>query len=169
MRQISIWTFFLCIIFTSGTLSSSNHSSRYVPEFSTVISSAKGDEMLRQCSRSVPSEVDGYFEIAKGEIEKLESNFKDILKVKATGCCLLGGKISNLNSYCYQYLGLLINNKRYIYINAFQFDSKDDLNTFFKEWESNPIIACDGGESYWGVLYEIDSGKFTQLSINGVA
>jgi len=134
-----------------------------------MISSNKGADMLRQCSRAVPDKVSGYFDLSINDIQGLENNFKKVLELKASDCCILGGVIKNIKDYCFQYVGLVINSKKYIYINAFQVESAHDLETFFKDWKTNPIIACDGGDSFWGVLYDMETGLFAQLSINGVA
>ena len=128
-----------------------------------------GEDMLRQCSRAVPGKVDSYFDLTISDIQGLENNFKKVLELKASDCCLLGEVIKNIKDYCFQYVGLVINDKKYIYINAFQIESVHDLNTFYKDWETSPIIACDGGDSFWGVLFDLETGLFTQLSINGVA
>jgi hypothetical protein len=82
---------------------------------------------------------------------------------------LLGGVIKNIKDYCFQYVGLVINNKKYIYINAFQIESAHDLDSFYKDWKTSPVIVCDGGDSFWGVLYDLETGLFTKLSINGAA
>ena len=64
---------------------------------------------------------------------------------------------------------MTIGNKRYIYINAFEINSERDFETFYKGWKTEPIIMCDGGESYWGVLFDLDKLKFKELVVNGVA
>jgi hypothetical protein len=151
-----------------GTTDSYSQKDKFVPVYSTIISSNKGPEMLRQCSRSVPDKVGSYFDLTLNDIQVLENNFKNVLKIKASDCCLLGGMIKNIRNYCFQYVGIAINSKKYIYINAFQIESEQDLKIFFKDWKTNPVVVCDGGESFWGVLYDIESGQFIQLSINGV-
>jgi len=30
-------------------------------------------------------------------------------------------------------------------------------------------MACDGGPSFWGALYDPDTGSFSELEANGVA
>jgi hypothetical protein len=156
----------ITIIF--GTIDSYSQMDKFVPENSTIISSYKGADMLRQCSRAVPDTVGSYFDLTINDIQGLENNFKKVLKIKASDCCLLGGVIKNIKDYCFQYVGLVINDKKYIYINAFQIESAQDLKTIYKDWKTSPIVACDGGDSFWGVLYDLETGLFIQLSINGV-
>lgn len=79
--------------------------------------------------------------------------------------------IEPLNEYGYQYIGLIINDQRYIYINAFLlniFYGHDDFETIYKDWQTKPIIFCDGGNGFWGVLFDVNTKLFSQLSINGV-
>lgn len=169
MRNKINYLILVLILSICGTLTCFSQSDRFIPENSTIISSGKADIMLRQCSRAVPTKVNSYFDLTINDIQGLENNFKKVLKLKATECCLSGGLIKSLKHYCFQYIGLIINGKRYIYINAFQIESAQDLSTIFKDWKTIPVIVCDGGESFWGVLYEIKNEIFTQLSINGVA
>ena len=141
---------------------------RFTPKFSTTISVEEAPNLLKQCSRSVPEKIKGYFELKNEDIEKLESDFKKVLDLKPEGCCY-SGKIRGLNNHGYQYAGLVINNKKYIYINAFYIDSEEELERYKKDWKFRPVIICDGGEFYWGVLYDIENGTFSQLSMNGVS
>jgi hypothetical protein len=143
---------------------------KYSPNFSTIISANNGLVMLNQCSRSTPENINGFFELAKNDIEQLEENFKNIYSLKSTKCCYAKKKIQNLENFAFQYIGVNINNEKYIYINALGFSNSDEVDEskpFFKNWKTLPISVCDGGSSYWGVLYNIRKKKFSQLSING--
>ncbi len=31
------------------------------------------------------------------------------------------------------------------------------------------LIVCDGGNSFWGVLYDVETKEFSLLSFNGIA
>lgn len=143
---------------------------RYIPKFSTILSANHGEKILNQCSRSVPKNVNSFFELTKKDIENLEENFTKIYSLKSTECCFKKMKISDLNNFAFQYVGVIINNEKYIYINALNFSDQDEViqsKSFFENWKIRPIIICDGGFSYWGVLYNINKKEFSQLSING--
>ena len=150
-------------------MNSFSQSKKFTPEYSTIITSYKGPEMLKQCSRSVPNNVENYFDLTVIEIGELEDNFKKVLDIKSTGCCYSGIKLHGLKDYVFQYTGLIIKGEKYVYINAFQIESSDDLTRFYKDWKVNPVIICDGGDSVWGVLFDLKNKKFLQLAINGVA
>lgn len=160
---------FILFLITCSTINAYSQKDKFVPENSTIIPSDIGISLLMQCSRSTPNKVDSCFDLTTNDLWKLENNFKKVLKIKAADCCLLGGVIKDLKNYAFQYTGLIVNNKKYIYINAFKLYTPEDLTTIYKNWKSSPIIVCDGGESYWGVLYDLEAGQFTQLSMNGAS
>ncbi|WP_321342693.1 hypothetical protein [uncultured Draconibacterium sp.] len=167
-REIKIIGLAIILVIT-GITNSFSQSKKFIPKHSTIITSNKGPEMLRQCSRAVPGNVETYFDLNQNEIEELENNFKKVLDIKSTDCCFSGIKIRGLKNYVFQYVGLIIKGEKYIYINAFQIESQDDLTRFYKEWKTSPVIICDGGDSVWGVLFKLKDKKFSHLSINGVA
>lgn len=140
----------------------------YKPEYSTTLDSSKGSAIINQCSRAVPQKISAFWNPMQSDIEKIEKNFKKLLSLKALACCLIGYKLDSLNGYIIQYVGVIINKKKYIYVNAFNAGSNDYLTRFFKNWKTEPIIACDGGRGFWGVLYDIDNSTFEQLAFNGV-
>lgn len=151
-----------------GIMNSYSQKNNFTPEFSTIILSNKGKELLNQCSRAVPEKIENYYDLTANEIQKLENNFRNILEIKSSECCMKGLKIKKLKGYIFQYTGIVLNRKKYIYINAFKVESKEDLKTYYKNWKTEPVIVCDGGESFWGALFELETESFSQLSINGI-
>ena len=139
---------------------------KFVPEMKANLSMEYGEKLIKQCSRFSVEKVDGFFNIVESEITDLEVNFKKLYKLKSTNCCNKGYKISDLKHYGYQYVGVIVNGEKYIYINAFDIESSEMfLNS--DDWKTKPLIICDGGPSYWGVLYNIKKKKFKDLSMNG--
>ena len=72
---------------------------------------------------------------------------------------------SDFKTYIFQYGALIRGGKRLIYINAAPagiFD-KDPV------WRREPEMVCDGGASFWGVEWDVKSGKFQNLAFNGPA
>lgn len=163
-KRLTLISIFAIIWIIGGT-----QNKTFKPEFSTIINADKGQEMMAQCSRSTPEKIDGFWNLTEKDAEKLENNFSKITHMKSIECCISGGRIKNLKQYGYQYLGVKIENRKFIYINAFWIESKDDMDKWYKDWKIEPIIVCDGGESFWGVLFDIETSEFSQLSINGVA
>jgi hypothetical protein len=116
--------------------------------------------LLKQCSRSTPEKVSGFYNPSPETISKMEQEFDKITSIR--------GRIQDLKSYSYQYLGIEIQGEKYIYVNAFPIGDKDVMETFHKDWKIKPVKVCDGGESYWGMVYNMQNGKFSLLSINGM-
>jgi hypothetical protein len=150
------------ILMIMGITNSQAQNNKFVSDITTIITQDKGKELLRQCSRPAPKKVQEYFNLAQKDVDTLQLYFKKVLLVKTE----TGKKVKNLNTYGYQYLGLIIKDKKYIYINAFFVKTPQDLFTKFKDWKTYPVIACKGGKSFWGVLFDLEDCTFSQLEIN---
>lgn len=140
---------------------------QYQPDFVGLVPTDMGRRVLRQCSRSTPTKVRAFFTPSSEEIESLEQNFLKILLVEASDCCGIGN-VRNIENYGFQYLGVKIKKRRYIYINAFNKSIVKDWGEEIEEGLTHPVVYCDGGESFWGILYDLEKQKFTDLAINGV-
>jgi hypothetical protein len=123
-----------------------------------ILSPTMGAELLKQCSRSTPEDVDGFWAPTTAQIDELEALLVSYLRSTPSGRSL-----RPLEQYHRQYVGFIKLGKRYIYgsFYAFPFDSKREA--------TEPIVVCDGGSSFWGVVFSVESKAFTDLSLNGVA
>jgi len=119
--------------------------------------------LIHQCSRESPEAIRSVWTPSAAEIEKLESQLVEITKLKSTACCGAGGRVDDVNAYYRQYAGLVIEGKKLIYINAVARSASVD------NWRQQPAMICDGGRSFWGVLYDPSSGKFFDLAFNAEA
>ncbi len=158
----------LIILLTFLATSRFTQVNSHTPKYSTILEPTNGERLLRQCSRGTPKNISGYWTLNKSDIETLERQFMRIKKIKATECCLMNGTIKTLDNFAFQYVGVTIKKKRYIYLNAFHVDSEEEFKTFYKNWTTEPIVMCDGGDYYWGALFDLDKCKFRDLAINGV-
>jgi len=131
------------------------------PGRSVVLPASESEAALRLCSRSGPANVEGSWDVPTDVVVTLKQDFHKLSRLKATGCCFLGGRIRNPESYFRQYLGLVVGGKRVVYVNAFKSAATHP------RWQSAPVGVCDGGSDYWGVLYEPESRRFYDLAING--
>ena len=138
----------------------------FKPRHSIALNDTTGDRLLRQCSRLTPKNTSDFWTPTEKEIQLLEEKFKRVLKLKTFN----KQRISNLNKFAFQYLGVTIDGKRFIYVNAFCIGDKNDDSKFqmHEKWKTDPIVMCDGGDCYWGVLFDLDKLKFKDLAINGV-
>jgi len=162
MKHI-LFTILLFTLFVSGV----NSQKTIAPASSVIVDTSIGKKILHQCSRDNPGMVDSFWMPTKSNIDILEKNFNNILGIKSTGCCINGKQVDSSKNFACQYLGVVIKGKRYIYINAFVIEMLDHYKRNFKDLTKAPIVICDGGSSFWGALFNIDTKEFSDLNFNG--
>jgi hypothetical protein len=59
-------------------------------------------------------------------------------------------------------LGIIVGERKLIYVNGFPKDLVP------KDWRERFVTVCDGGVSFWGVLYDPQAKTFFDLEANGV-
>jgi len=122
-----------------------------------VLSPTNGAALLQQCSRSTPQDVDGFWKPSVAEISDMENRL--VLFLKRTSPSIL------LSDFRRQYVGFSRAGKRYIYGNFY----RASLPLRLKDETIEPVIVCDGGQSFWGVVFSIDTKEFQEMAFNGVA
>jgi hypothetical protein len=130
-------------------------------EKSAVLPASEAKRATNQCSRPSPDKFTDTWQPSEAEIKEMESRFSQIKKLRVKECCIQGEQIENPERYYMQYVGIVAEGKRLIYINAF---APIDAN---EGWKDNAVVICDGGNA-WGVLYDPKAKKFYDLAINGV-
>jgi hypothetical protein len=76
-----------------------------------------------------------------------------------------GSKIpieERLPTYKRQYWGVLKNEKRVIFANFF-------CNSFHYDWTEQVVIVLDGGDCYFQIQYDVETGTLFDLRVNGSA
>jgi hypothetical protein len=126
----------------------------------TVLPQLKGKH-LPLCSRPGPK-VEGAWDPTVQEILDLESHLPDISKLNASGA-IRGAQISHPEESLRQYLGIVVNGRNLIYVNAIPKDLPP------KGWRKDFVTVCDGGAAVWGVLYNPQTQTFSDLETNGLA
>ena len=145
------------VIFKLGIAQSNYFRPKYLVLFDTTI----GKLLLDQCSRSIPENISGFFKVNYKDLDTLCANFKEIQEDKN-----FNNWIKDLELYGYQVIGIIIKDKRYIYINAWEVN-EEKLKKIHREWRKWPVLACGGGESYWGAVFDIANRTFYDWQING--
>ena len=117
------------------------------------------------CSRPGPPKFDGTWTPSDADIQELESRLSKISKLRTHGF-RRSRRIQHPDEYYRQYLGIRVGKRNLIYINAL--DSWDPTRSpeVLSIWRNTPIIGCDGGDSFWGAVYDPASGTFSDLEIN---
>lgn len=94
----------------------------------------------------------------------MEEKLGQIQRLRVKGCCIRGARIRDVNDYYRQYVGVVVDGRRLIYVNAYAADEP------LEGLKTTPVTGwCDGGESAWGVLYDAESKRFFDLAVNGLA
>jgi hypothetical protein len=125
---------------------------------SFILAPARGPEMMRQCSRPAPTQIEGFWAPDQKEISILETRLGALLGTAA------GFEYLPLSQSHRQYVGFVRGGKRYIYGNfypAFEGSGIDE--------GKEPVIICDGGRRVWGFVYSLESGQLLELEFNGNA
>ena len=164
MKKILIFIF----LFTQIQVSFSQESG-FEPEFYTKLILESGKIIReKQCSRAVPKKMRKFWVVSDDDIRLLHGHLSDVTELRAELCCQTNGIIENLDNYAFQYIGVTIKQKKYIYINAFhRMELKNEKIKSF--WREKPVNPCDGGNHFWGVIFNLETLKFEQLAINGRA
>jgi len=117
-----------------------------------------GQSLLRQCSRAAPANVSQFWNPSPEQIQKLELLLPKYVRYGA------GRKpgIPDDVEYHRQYVGIVVNGKRLIYGNFYPVS----VSGYFDE-KSTPVIICDGGAAFWGIVFEPESNVFLDLQVNG--
>jgi hypothetical protein len=123
-----------------------------------ILPVSAGQSLLRQCSRSSPPNVSQFWSPSVEQIQRLERALPGYVRSSE------GRKpvIAHTVEYHRQYVGIIVNGKRLIYGNFYPTSVSD----YFDE-KSTPVIVCDGGASFWGIVFEPESSAFIDLQING--
>ncbi|MBB4595099.1 hypothetical protein [Xanthomonas cannabis] len=113
------------------------------------------EQVLQTCSRDSPArhpgQITGYWAPNHQQIEQLESR-QDALTPT----------IAEPREFDRQYVGVVIGGQQLIYINAFKLPNPPQMKP-----ATEAIQACDGGNMFWGALYDPQTGAFSQIAVNG--
>ncbi len=104
--------------------------------------------------------AEGYWTPQATEVARLESALGPYLRQAALARS--PDLWQRLPEYTRQYVGLLDDRRQRILVNAF----RDDLGT---DWRTTPVAVLDGGDCYFQVTYDVASGAFSDLTVNGEA
>jgi hypothetical protein len=117
----------------------------------------KGAALFKQCSRYTPVGVEKFWKPRPPQIAKLEKLLEPFLKSTPTSS-LVDPSLTNFHR---QYIGFDRKGKHYIYGNFYP------ANLGEKDEATQPIVVCDGGNSFWGVVYAVEAKTFQELLFNG--
>ena len=112
-------------------------------------------QVLDTCSRDSPARhdgaVSGYWAPSVEQVAQLETRLAQLQPT-----------IADPGSYDRQYVGILYRGKQAIYVNAFK--PRDDSAL---DPSVDAVRVCGGGGSFWGAVFDPDSGTFSEIAANG--
>lgn len=131
---------------------------------SAIFPADRAELLLEQCSRPTPRGVTGTWTPTPEQISELEPKLAELIDAHLSDRPRL--RLSHEN-YGRQYGGLVLDGQKVIYINGV-YDRKTN-------WQGEPtsidysqqIFVCDGGASYFGVVYDVEAGVFSDFYFNG--
>jgi hypothetical protein len=127
----------------------------------SVLPTNAAKAVSRPCSRDGVAGITGGWRPLQSDIDQLESRLPDIsrLRSRVEDIGEAGIQIRQPTNYYRQYIGIVVGNRKLIYINAF--------SDPHPEWRTQVVDVCDSGPSEWGVLYDPVTGRFSSLRANG--
>ncbi len=131
-----------------------------VPEYNGVIMSP--DLTIPFPFWEVADRITGQWAPTPDEVKAMEAGLPAYLESAGEDAFWGEHVWEKLDLYRRQYGGVLIDDQPVIY--TFFFRTNMDL-----DWQQQWILVDDGGASFFGVLYDVSTGEFLDLSVNGVA
>jgi hypothetical protein len=104
----------------------------------------------------------GTWQITKADIDGLEASLSQISGLRAEGW-RSSIHIKNPEQYFRQYVAIIRDSKKGIYVNAFC--NRQDLSY----WRDRLVVVDDGATCYWQAVYDPITKKFSSLRINSRA
>lgn len=121
-------------------------------------------DLLHQCSRATPQGATGAWLPTAGQVAELETRLP---------AALAKLKPSKQGGYGRQYGGIVLGGRKLIYVNAFPLGVLGDFDKDQSHWTYKAthqgVMVCDGGEDFFGVLYDPATKTFSSFQFNGFA
>lgn len=145
---------FLLLVIAATSFPQTNSRTVVLPE-----SAAK--ELAHATYRPGIEHMDGSWMPADADVRTLESHLSQVENLRSRGE-KDGSQIRNPERYYRQYVGIMAGKHRFIYVNAFC------ENPPPKYWKQHLVDVLDGGDCFWGTVYDTVSAEFSDLQVNGV-
>ena len=108
------------------------------------------------------TELGGYWTPTEDDIPTLEGKLESFLRQNAESFRRQPSVWEQLFSYKRQYVGVIINEKQIIFGNFFCTEPG-------VKWREEWVLVMDGGDCFFQLQFDVESGTFTKLTVNGEA
>ena len=105
-------------------------------------------------------QADGYWTPHAADVARLEAALAPFLR--SSPAVRSPDLWQRLPDYTRQYVGIVAEGRARILVNAFC----DDLGI---DWRTTPVAVLDGGDCFFQVTYDVTSGAFSNMMVNGEA
>ena len=129
----------------------------------TVLPPTQVVHLDRLCSRDGPGLIREGWQPTPGQIAKAEALLPSFVRANRRPKEPLGYR---------QYLGVVIGGRRLIYVNVFPrwlVERRELVGIAPQDWRTVFVSVCDGGDGFWGALYDPETLRFSSPRFNGAA
>jgi hypothetical protein len=133
-----------------------------VSDRAVILAPEQAPRLMKPCSRPGPDKVSGFWMPAASDVALMEKELPAFMKKS--------GFKHPVSDYCRQYVGVIANGRKIIYINAVPVSDAEDKEVDPEDrmqWKKEPAIVCDGGPEFWGVEFDLVAKEFLHFEGNG--
>lgn len=130
------------------------------PGAAFVLPPTSGGKILKQCSRAAPQDVSEFWQPTAEQISLLEKLLTSYLSHREKTGAFIPPKYL---PYHRQYVGITKGNVRLIYGNFYPMRETSTTEA------SIPVLICDGGPAFWGIVFDPSTDSFEEPNFNGPA
>ncbi|NHZ40142.1 hypothetical protein [Massilia aquatica] len=133
----------------------------WLPTGTSTVSLWWAADTFKQCSREAPQGGEPYWLPTGQQIFDLELRLWALMRDRDARGLRAPRKFQQFQR---QYIGFTRNGERLIYANVYP---QDDYG--WEAWTlfNKPVLICDGGNFFWGIVYNPATGKYEEPSFNG--
>lgn len=131
------------------------------PSRGVVLPESLAIALLQQCSRPTPVATDTAAAPTAAEVAEIERLLPRAIRLAHPA---VPDSVS-VDVFYRQYVAIQVDGRRVVYVNGFYEGVVRDPATH--SWRTRPMIACDGGESFFGTIFDPEYGSLEPLTFNG--
>jgi len=131
----------------------------------TVLAPTQVMHLDRLCSRDGPGLISSGWSPTAGQIAQAEARLPSFVTANRR-------PKGPLREYYRQYLGVVIGDRKLIYVNLFPrwlLERRELLGLVRHDWRTGFVDICDGGDEFWGALFDPEAARFFSPRFNGAA
>jgi hypothetical protein len=133
-----------------------------ISERAVILTPEQAPRLMKPCSRAGPEGVSGFWMPTADDVVLMEKDLPLFMS--------RSGIMRPMSDYCRQYVGVIANGRKIIYINAIPISDAEDQEMDPEDrmqWKKEPAIVCDGGPEFWGAEFDLVAKEFLHLAGNG--